>query len=110
MEQRLITCIVAHGMAKDIVGKLNSDKGISTAVLYRARGVGYSGIYRSSLTEQVEKDILIALVPQTRADDIFAYLYEYFEIYEPHRGFMYMEKTGEMRCSVLPENAPLLDA
>ncbi len=103
---RLITCILEVGKARELMKKLTGEKGLNTVTTYHARGEGQSGAYRSSFAEQLEKDVLEVLVSGERADEIFAYLYHEAEIYQPHKGFMYMRKVGQSSLCILPQDMP----
>jgi hypothetical protein len=94
----LITCIVPSGSAHSILEKIYQEKNITRIGIYHARGVGGSGMYRSSFAESIEKDILAVITGSEQADEIFEYLYDRAEIYLPHRGFMYMQRLKVATC------------
>ncbi len=98
---RLITCILPVGTARAVLELLKNQKRVTTAYIYHARGIGASHQLRSSLAEQLEKDILVVLVPKKRAEEVFNYLYEVTGIYQPHHGLMYMEKVAKTMTTEL---------
>ncbi len=109
-EHRMITCVVNTDIdAQGITQRLKSEKQILTAGVYHARGVGGSAHFRSNMAGGQEKNVIIAVVPLDRADEIFAYLYEEGEIYKPHHGMMYMERIDCTTALNLPEDLPDLD-
>ncbi len=110
-QQRMITCIISAGLdAQKILRGLKDEKQIFTAGIFHARGIGGSAYYRSSMAGGQEKNVIIAIVPAARADEIFSYLYEAGELYKPHYGMMYMEKIDRATPLNLPDEMPDLDA
>ena len=90
---KLITCILPKGKALDVAKKLRDEKGINTANVDSARGMGkltphaYRGV-----GEQTEKEILNVVVTEVQADEIFEYIYDAAEINRPQGGMIYMSK------------------
>lgn len=110
-KQRMITCIFsAETDAQGILRRLKDEKHIFTAGVYHARGVGGSATYRSQMAGGQEKNVISAVVPLARADEIFEFLYEAGELYKPHHGMMYMERLDCTTPLNLPDDLPDLDA
>jgi nitrogen regulatory protein PII len=101
---RIITCILPQGRARHVEEKL-FEKGLNRIGVYHARGIGPSASQRSSVIAQTEKDVLVAVVTQEEADEVFTYLYEVAEIYKPHNGFVYMQQLTQATPFLLPEKA-----
>jgi nitrogen regulatory protein PII len=104
-QQRLITCILSRGHDTQALLRDLRDLGITTASVYHARGAGGSAAQRSYFAGILEKDILSVLVPKSRADEIFAWLYEAAKFHDPHQGMMFMEKVAWAGHFNLPETA-----
>ena len=110
-EYRMITCIFnAETNVQTILCRLKDEKHIFTAGTYHARGIGGSAHFRRGFANVQEKNVLITVVPQVRADEIFSYLYEVGEIYLPHHGMMYMEKIDCATSLTLPDDLPDLES
>ena len=105
--QKLITCILPHGIALDVLQQLKDDKGIIEASMNNARGMGkLTPLAHRGMGEQTEKDILNVIVSAAEADEIFAYLYDIARIDRPHGGLIYLTALGHATPFVLPELPP----
>jgi hypothetical protein len=105
--QKLITCILPHGVALDVLQKLKDEKGIVEASVNSARGMGrLTPLAHRGAAEQTEKDILNVIVSAAEADEIFEYLYYSARIDRPHGGLIYMTALGYTTPFVLPELPP----
>lgn len=102
---KLITCILPKGISKDVVKQLKSEKGIMTANINNARGVGKITplAYRGIIGGQSEKEILSVVVPAEEADDVFAYIYDKADVNRPHGGLMYMHALQGSTQFTLPD-------
>jgi nitrogen regulatory protein PII len=102
-QHKVITGILPRGTSIDVLKKLKTEKGIITAFVNTARGMGklMPGVHRG-LGEQTEKEILEVIVDAGRADEIFAYLYEIAEIDRPHGGIIFMARVSQITPYVLP--------
>ena len=103
-KQKLITCILPRGVAIDVVKTLKDERGIITANINTARGMGkLTPLAYRGVGGQTEKDILNIVVPTDQSDELFEYIYELADINRPHGGIIFM--TGLLRCShyVLPD-------
>ena len=102
--QKLITCILPHGIALDVLQRLKDEKGIIEACTNTARGMGkLTPLAHRGLGEQAEKDILTVIVSAAEADEIFEYLFDIARIDRPHGGLIYMAALGHATPFVLPE-------
>jgi hypothetical protein len=102
--QKLITCILPHGIALDVLQRLKDDKGIIEASTNNARGMGkLTPLAHRGLGEQAEKDVLTVIVSAAEADEIFAYLFDVARINRPHGGLIYMTALGHATPFVLPD-------
>lgn len=105
--QKLITCILPHGVARDVLQRLKDEKGIIEASMNSARGMGkLTPLAHRGVGEQTEKDILNVVVSAAEADEIFEYLYDTARIDRPHGGLIYMTGLGYTTPFVLPEISP----
>jgi len=101
---KLIAAILPKGVALNIVNLLKKEKEIITANIIYARGIGkMTPLKYRGVGEQTEREILSAIVPEERGEEIFEYIYNAAEINKPHGGFIYMYP---MLCSefCLPES------
>jgi nitrogen regulatory protein PII len=103
--QKLITCILPKGISKDVVKQLKTEKGILTANINNARGVGKITplAYRGIIGSQSEKEILTVVVPVDQADELFEYIYDKANINRPHGGLMYMHALPKSTRFTLPD-------
>ncbi len=101
---KLITAILPKGTSLDVVDKLKHEKSLTTANFNYARGMGkltpakYRGV-----GEQSEKEVFTVVVDESRADEIFEYIYNLAEINRPHGGLIYMQKLMQSTDFVLPD-------
>lgn len=103
-QHKVITGILSRGKSTQVMKKLKAEKGIITAFVSTARGMGklMPGVHRG-LGEQTEKEILEVIVDAARADEIFEYLYDIAEIDRPHGGIIFMAKVPQMTPYLLPD-------
>jgi nitrogen regulatory protein PII len=103
-EHKLITCFLPLGVAPPLAKALKSEKGIATAHISNARGIGKltSSAHRQ-LGDQTEKQILTVVVGEDDADDVFAFIYFEAKIDRPHGGLIYMSSVGKHVPLILPE-------
>ena len=101
---KLITCILPHGIALDVLHKLKDEKGIIEASVNTARGMGkLTPLAHRGVGEQTEKDIINVVVPSERADELFEYIFHEARIDRPHGGIIFMEALEQATQFVLPE-------
>jgi len=101
---KLITAILPKGTALNITGLLKKEKGVFSANFVYARGVGkMTALKYRGIGEQAEREILTAVVPEERGDEIFEYIFDVAGINKPHGGFIYMSSMLSSEY-LLPEN------
>jgi hypothetical protein len=89
---KAITCFCPAGRGQRVVEELRNEMGINCAFVHHARGIGVGNVQENKLF-YIEREIITALVPANRADEIFRFLYFAAGINEPHAGMIIMEKT-----------------
>ena len=99
---RNITCILPKGRALPIIESLKK-KGLTTANLGFARGISTKSEGWGGRGQAVETDILGVVVPESRSDEIFEFLYEAAEIDTASGAFIYMGYAIRTLPYVLPE-------
>ncbi len=87
-----------------LVRTLKDDKGIVTANVKNARGVGkLTHAAHRSVGGQTEKQILTVVVPEARADELFEFIYREAKIDQSHGGLMYMCGLAQATPFTLPD-------
>ncbi len=89
----VIHCILPAGRAHAVLDRLRQEKGVADVFYHHSRGGGISTRKGRESFRYVERDIATVLVPEARADEIFAFLYFAAGIDQPHAGMVLMEKT-----------------
>ena len=101
---KLITCLLPLRVALPLVKSLETEKGIATAHVGNARGVGkLTSSARRQLGDQTEKQVLTVVVDESEADDIFSFLYFEGGINEPHGGMIFMSPVETYVPLILPD-------
>ena len=104
MAQKLITAILPTDVdALRIIRRLKDEQAIPSANLNFARGVGRMMRGRSLTSESSQREILSVVVPEARADALFAWLFEAADIDRPHGGILYMQTLAEATAYTLPD-------
>lgn len=80
--------------------RLRKELGVPSAFAYHARGAGLATRRDKSRPEYVEREMITALVPAERADEIFHFIYLAAGINEPHAGMVLMTSApyGKVLC------------
>ena len=99
---KTITCIMPAGCGREVHNRLMREQGVLSASMHHARGIGASTFRRRNSLVASEKDVLVALVEESRADDLFAFLFDVADIGKPHVGLMFMSRTGRGSPLVAP--------
>ena len=102
---KLITVVLDQDRtAERLVLELRDAFAITTANVQHARGT-WAGSGRSGARSGrvAEKDILTAIVPASRADEVFRYIYDAAEIGTRYGGFMYMGPLQKAVPFLLPD-------
>lgn len=94
---KLITCIIPDKIPSSILEKLKTEKKIITANKNSARGASSKSSYQMR-----EMEVLRVVVEESRADEIFEYLYYLLEMDQPNRGIMHQIALGRMTDYTLP--------
>jgi nitrogen regulatory protein PII len=103
-QHKLITAILPRGRGIDLLRKLKLEKGIITANIDSARGMGrLTPESHRGIGEQSEKDMLNVVIGAEQADAIFEYIYETAEINKPHGGIIFMARLQRATNYVLPD-------
>ncbi|MDO9064784.1 MAG: hypothetical protein Q7U25_06200 [Sulfuricella sp.] len=92
---KAITCFCPAGRGQRVLEELRNEMGINSAFVHHARGVGVGNLQEKKLF-YIEREIITALVPANRADEIFRFLYFAAGINEPHAGMIIMEITTHL--------------
>lgn len=101
---KLITCVLPLGVAVPLARALKSEKGIVTAHVSNARGVGkLTPTADRRLGDHTEKHILSVVVDDEDADEAFALIYHEAGINQPHGGLMFMSRLKDYVPLVLPD-------
>ncbi len=101
-----ITCIVPHGKASPVLQALHKEHDIVTGNIHHARGAGrMTPLAWRGVGETTEKDILSVVVPESRCDEIFAFIYEQAGIDQPHGGIIYQQCLTACTDFCLPDVA-----
>lgn len=102
---RLVGCVLPKGLGLEIMNRLFREQGLTRVELHSARG--FLGSDRAGLFNRVEKDYLLAVVDDDRADEIFDWIYHEADVAAAEGRFLYM--TGAKRATPfqLPEDVPL---
>lgn len=99
-QYKTITCFLPAGRAQGVLERLRKEKGIPSAYAYHARGAGLATRRDKSRPEYVEREMITALVPAERADEIFHFIFFASGIDQPHAGMVLMTAAprAEMLC------------
>lgn len=102
--RKLITCILPHGIAHDLLEALDQELGIVEGNVNNARGTGrLAGRKLSGLGSETEKEMLNVVVPADRADEVFAFVFERARINRPHGGIIFMSDLVRATPFELPD-------
>jgi nitrogen regulatory protein PII len=99
-ESKLITCILPRGKSLEVVKKLHEEKGITAVNVWNGRG---SSAHKRKIQTESEVEILTVVIEDSRADEIFEFIYFEAEIGGISRGFMYQGRLSQSTIFVLPE-------
>ena len=104
--EKLITCILPHGRALPVLEALKEEFGSLAANIHHARGTGrMTPLAWRGAGEATEKDVMSVVVPASRAEEVFAFIYERGGLDQPHGGILYQQslrKSTEFRLPDLP--------
>jgi len=99
-QYKAITCFLPAGRAQGVLERLRKEMAIPSAFAYHARGSGLATRRDKSRPEYVEREMITALVPAERADEIFRFIFFASGIDQPHAGMVLMTAApcAEMMC------------
>jgi len=100
---KLITAILPKGKGVPLQKSLIEEKGIHSAVIHHARGVGrFSSIQNRGLGGQQEREILDVTISADEAEEIFEYMFFTGELNHPHGGILFMTSIPATTPMELP--------
>ena len=103
-DKKLLTCIMPHGRALPVLEALKRELGIVTTIINHARGTGrMTPLAWRGIGEAAEKDVLRVIVPASRAEEVFAFIYERGKVNEPHGGILFQQRLGMSTEFDLPD-------
>lgn len=99
-QYKTITCFLPAGRAQGVLERLRKEMAVPSAYAYHARGAGLATRRDQRSPEYVEREMITALVPAERADEIFSFIFYASGIDQPHAGMVLMTSTprAEMLC------------
>ena len=102
--EKVITCIMPHGRALPVLEALKEELGILATTVHHARGTGrMTPLAWRGVGEAAEKDVLSVIVPASRAEEVFGFIYEHGGINRPHGGILYQRPLGKSTEFHLPD-------
>ena len=102
--EKLITCIMPHGHARPVLEALKQERGILATTIHHARGTGrMTPLAWRGVGEVAEKDVMSVIVPASRAEEVFGFIYEHGGLNQPHGGILYQQPLGKSTEFHLPD-------
>lgn len=89
-DPKIITCLIPHHKALEILEHLSKEKGIVMANKSNARGSSYTTDF-----SWIEMEILEVIVGASQADQIFTYLFETAEVGTPQGGLIFQHALSK---------------
>ena len=105
-QYKTITCFLPAGRAQGVLERLRKEKDIPSAFAYHARGAGLATRRDKNRPEYVEREMITALVPAERADEIFRFIFFASGIDQPHAGMVLMTTAPCAEILCLPGEIP----
>lgn len=102
---RLVGCVLPRGVGVSILERLFHEKGLTRAELHPARG--FLGSDPRGLFNRVEKEFLMVIVEEARADEVFDWIYREARVSELEGRFLYMTRLSRSTSFTLPADVPL---
>jgi nitrogen regulatory protein PII len=103
---KLITIILpkGKGRAKALVQQLVFDCGVNRVNINHARGLGrLTPLQHRGVGESSEKEIVTVVVEESKADEIFEFIFYAAEINRPHGGLMFQQPLLATTLFSLPD-------
>ncbi len=101
---RLLSCVMPKGLGLPLLRRLSDELGVIMADVHSARG--FSGSDARGVFNRMERDVLSAVVPSHRAEEIFQWLLEEAEVTTQRGRFLYMARLQGATPFRLPEDVP----
>ena len=103
-DPKLLTCVLPKGAGLPLLRRLREDLGIVSSSVHSARGS--LGSDPSGLSGRVEKDVVTVVVPEARADELFAWIYVAAEVGREPGRFLHLGPLAGATSFHLPEGVP----
>jgi len=98
---KLITCIIPSGHALQLLERLRSEQGVTSAYAHHARDVvSHAGGRGRTIAD--ESEVVTVLVAEDDADRMFELLHQAAGIGSPEGGLIFMERMLAARASPAP--------
>ena len=102
--EKLITCIMPCGHALPVLEALKEERGILATTIHHARGTGrMTPLAWRGVGEAAEKDVMSVIVPASRAEEVFGFIYEHGGLNQPQGGILYQQPLGKSTEFHLPD-------
>lgn len=108
-QYKIITCFLPAGKGQNVLERLHVEMNIYGAFAYHARGAGLSNRRNKKLPEYVEREMISAVVPAERADEIFRFIFFASGIDQPHAGMVLMTTPQCATTLILPSEISAKD-
>jgi hypothetical protein len=103
---RLIGAILPRGVAPGVLKRLREEKGIARAAVTGARGLDHLFQFAPRAAgEETAVEILRAVVPAGRADELFEFVFEIARVDRPDGGIMFQHALSGATRFELPDLA-----
>ena len=93
---RIITCFIRAGLGQLVLERLHREMGVESAYAWHARGTGLAIRRDMKRPQYVEREMITVMVPESRADEIFRFIYSASGIDQPHGGMVLMTATQQV--------------
>jgi nitrogen regulatory protein PII len=102
---KTITCIIPTGHALELLERLRTEHGVTSAYAHHARDVASHALHATGRGQTIadESEVVTVLVAEEDADRLFEQLYEMAGIGQPDGGLIFMERMLAARASAAPE-------
>ena len=103
---KTITCFLPAGRAQAVLERLRKEMDVPSAYAHHARGAGLATRRDKGRPEYVEREMITALVPAERADEIFRFIFFASGIDQPHAGMVLMTTAPSAAMLCLSDEIP----
>lgn len=108
MSDKLVACVLPAGQGPELQRRLFRELGLSRVDLHSARG--FMGSDPARLFNRLEYDVLSAIVPAERADEVFEWIYHEAKVAELEGRFLYVANVSRSTPFALPKEVPIEEA